>query len=76
MATTALASTTSWRSGTALFARPIVPVSNGRIQPSTSSTAAGDTAAMVARSIASMTFVLMMSAILRRDVGLSSALSP
>src|SRR6185369_12288937 len=40
----------SWRSGTALFARPMVPLSSGTSQPSISRTSGGATASTVARS--------------------------
>jgi len=40
----------SWRSGTALLARPMVELSNGSSQPSMACTAGGATASSVARS--------------------------
>src|SRR5438270_13114384 len=44
----------SWRSGTALLARPMVPLSRATSQPPTSRTSGGATAATVSRSSASI----------------------
>src|SRR4051794_29951468 len=44
----------SWRRGTALLARPMVPLSSATSQPAISSTSGGATAATVSRSRASI----------------------